>query len=275
MPALRLQPALAGKARPLGRHHRPVRPSRGVCVVHQASSSPQPAPRSLPPSSQPAPPPRPPPPAYADSWPDRAFIALCRLSYGKLAAWQSPRSWTDGEESYRGMVEVSRALMKARPGAAAQREAVIAGFPAVPPWFRRLFPYSKWGAELNARITPAFFTWLVGPAKVESGEVDGGAVQSSTVVIERCRYLETSGCVGMCANLCKAPVQAFFTEELGMPLTMDPDFETLECRMVFGKSPPSLEEDPGLVGAGCLEGCASGRTGASGACWQLGEERVV
>lgn len=26
---------------------------------------------------------------------------------------------------------------------------------------RRAFPYSKWGAEVNARITPAFFTWLV------------------------------------------------------------------------------------------------------------------
>ena len=26
----------------------------------------------------------------------------------------------------------------------------------------------------------------------------------------------------MCVNLCKAPVQTFFTEELGMPLTMKP-----------------------------------------------------
>ena len=31
----------------------------------------------------------------------------------------------------------------------------------VAPWFRRLFPYSRWGAELNVRITPAFFAWLV------------------------------------------------------------------------------------------------------------------
>lgn len=29
----------------------------------------------------------------------------------------------------------------------------------------------------------------------------------------------------MCNNLCKAPVQAFFTEQLGMPLTMNPNFE--------------------------------------------------
>lgn len=34
------------------------------------------------------------------------------------------------------MVEVSRALMKGR-SAAQQRDAVIAGFPQVPAWFRR------------------------------------------------------------------------------------------------------------------------------------------
>ena len=36
------------------------------------------------------------------------------------------------------------------------------------------------------------------------------------------RYLAESGCVGMCVNLCKAPTQEFFTEQLGMPLTMEP-----------------------------------------------------
>lgn len=69
-------------------------------------------------------------------------------------------SWRDGPETFRGMVEVSRALMRGR-SAEQQRDAVIRGFPQVPDWFRRVFPYSKWGAELNARITPAFFTWLV------------------------------------------------------------------------------------------------------------------
>ena len=43
---------------------------------------------------------------------------------------------------------------------------MIAGFPAVPPWFRRAFPYSKWGAELNAAITPAFFSWLARAGRI-------------------------------------------------------------------------------------------------------------
>lgn len=169
------------------------------------------------------------------------------------------------------MVDVSRALMRGRTPAQ-QRDAVIAGFPSVPAWFRKAFPYSKWGAELNARITPAFFSWLVGPASVEEGIVDGGIVQASTVRIEKCRYLDESGCVAMCANLCKAPVQEFFTRELGMPLTMEPDFETKECVMVFGKTPPPIEADPGLVSAACLGECPTRREAGGGACWQLGCE---
>ena len=36
-----------------------------------------------------------------------------RKAYGKLAGWQSERDWRNGPETYMGMVEVSRALMKA------------------------------------------------------------------------------------------------------------------------------------------------------------------
>lgn len=64
---------------------------------------------------------------------------------------------------------------------------MIAGFPEVPAWFRRVFPYTQWGAELNARITPAFFTWLVGPMETVEAAVDGGVVQQSAVKIKRCR----------------------------------------------------------------------------------------
>lgn len=101
----------------------------------------------------------------------------------------------------------------------------------MPPWFRKLFPYSDWGAELNAQITPAFFSWLVGPCTIEEAEIKGAPpstdaggvagvspaakVLKSAVKIEKCRYLETSGCVGMCVNLCKVPTQYFFNTELG------------------------------------------------------------
>jgi hypothetical protein len=67
--------------------------------------------------------------------------------------------------------------------------------------------------------------------------------QRSGVYIEKCRYLEQSGCVGMCINMCKLPTQAFFTQDFGIPLTMTPNFEDLSCEMVFGQVPPPLETE--------------------------------
>lgn len=113
---------------------------------------------------------------------------------------------------------MSRALMRKLPEASRQSAAVVAGFPRVAPWFRRLFPYTARGAELNAGITPAFFGWLVGPAAVKEEKIvdfRGDKVRSA-VRIERCRYLAESGCVGMCVNLCRTPVQKFFGEEMGV-----------------------------------------------------------
>lgn len=73
---------------------------------------------------------------YNDSPTDIAFINMCRRAYANIAGWQSPRGWDDGAETYQGMVEVSRALMRGRTPEQ-QRNAVIAGFPRIPPWFRR------------------------------------------------------------------------------------------------------------------------------------------
>lgn len=152
------------------------------------------------------------------------------------------------------MVEVSHALMRGK-SAAQQAASVIQGFPKVPAWFRNLFPYSDWGAELNAQITPLFFEWLVGPCKVTEVEI-GDKVLKSGVQIEKCRYLETSGCTAMCVNLCKTPTQHFFTTELGMPLTMEPNFQDLSCRMIFGQPPPPKEEDP-VMQQSCFSVCPS------------------
>ena len=120
---------------------------------------------------------------YKDSWTDLAFIALCRRAYGNLAGWQSAKSWRTSE-SYAGMVEVSKALMQRYRTAAEQQHAVIKGFPRIPPTFRwspalavlqllrramrmtgscrrKLFPYTRRGAEVNAQLSLRFFEWLV------------------------------------------------------------------------------------------------------------------
>ena len=61
----------------------------------------------------------------------------------------------------------------------------------------------------------------------------------------------------MCQNLCKVPVQHFFTQELGMPLTMNPNFEDMSCKMIFGQQPPPLDQDEASQQP-CLSDCQMG-----------------
>ena len=56
-------------------------------------------------------------------------------------------------------------------------------------------------------MAAAGFSWLVGESELQVGEVQVGPEQvrsqRSIVHIKKCRYLESSGCVGMCVNMCK------------------------------------------------------------------------
>ena len=75
---------------------------------------------------------------------------------------------------------------------------------------------ARWGAELNARITPAFFTWLVGPMTTVEVDIDG-VKQSSGVHIKRCR----------CAAVQRAGQQASVSSgqsrgDSGQPCTLLP-----------------------------------------------------
>ena len=63
------------------------------------------------------------------------------------------------------------------------------------------------------------------------------------VLLERCRVLEEGGCASVCLNVCKLPTQQFFTEEIGLPVTLEPNYETFECQFVYGRTPPPPELD--------------------------------
>ncbi|KAL7526050.1 hypothetical protein ACHAXR_001290, partial [Thalassiosira sp. AJA248-18] len=112
------------------------------------------------------------------------------------------------------------------------------------PWF-----YAPW---LTSMVTPTFFGFLVGPSypnRRSDGERGG-------LVVEKCKFLQESGCKGLCLHQCKIPAQEFFKEELGLELTVKPNFVTQECQWSFGESPLPPEEDPSFP-TGCLVGCES------------------
>jgi beta-carotene isomerase len=117
-------------------------------------------------------------------------------------------------------VDDCRALLARRTPA--EQRAVVLGVlgtlfvaPRGPAAFRRWFAGRP---GLSARITPPAFRWLVGPAEVNDSP-EGGAAGAG-VLIEKCRFLDESGCKGLCVNMCQQPTQQFFTETLGLPLRM-------------------------------------------------------
>ncbi len=191
----------------------------------------------------------PPKSQYHDNLFDRMFIQLFSR---KMSRAIGQPTQLDG---YDGFVDLSKQIMQGRNAEQQQQLVDVVLKSLIPsPVFtiiRTLFSPSQLTSqlvcELNAWFATKLFVWLVGPCEVRSAEVPTaiGALrpQNSAVYIEKCRYLEESGCVGMCINMCKLPTQKFFTEEFGIPLTMIPNFEDFSCEMIFGQHPPALESE--------------------------------
>lgn len=184
---------------------------------------------------------------YQDNPFDRLFIWLFSRRMAKVSGFRTAL------RGYDGLVDLSKQIMAGR-NAQQQQEAVISILKSLIPapvlWLiRTLFSPTRLVCELNAWFAAALFKWLVGPCEVTTVEVpdEDGTLrqQASGVHIQKCRYLENSRCVGMCVNMCKLPTQTFFTQDFGIPLTMTPNFEDFSCEMVFGQTPPPLEEEAG------------------------------
>ncbi|KAL2934961.1 Beta-carotene isomerase D27 chloroplastic [Bienertia sinuspersici] len=126
----------------------------------------------------------------------------------------------------------------------------------------------------DARVTVITCQWLMGPCSVNSIELRDGSSCQSGVLVERCKYLEESKCVGICVNTCKLPTQVrgknnfqvcintFFKDHMGIPLLMEPNFSDYSCQTFhmhniqfkFGVSPPTPENDSALKEP-CLDSC--------------------
>jgi len=173
--------------------------------------------------------------------------------------------FTSQKEGILGLLEEGREYML-RPGqtAGAQNKMVydvLAGLmtPVMPPIYKTFmtgifgekqygpWPWAPW---LTSFVTPTFFGFLVGPSR-PNRRIDGAL---GGLVVEKCKFLQESGCKGMCMNICKLPAEQFFDQHLGLPLTVTPNFETQECQWSFGEVPVVPEEDK-RIPAGCLTGC--------------------
>lgn len=109
---------------------------------------------------------------------------------------------------------------------------------------------------MNAWATWVAGTWLMGECEINDVEkTDEGTVgENQGLLVKRCRFLEESGCASVCVNSCKIPTQNFFMEDMGLPLTMTPDYETYECQFSFGVT-PSPEQELEAKNTPCLSRC--------------------
>jgi Beta-carotene isomerase D27-like, C-terminal len=178
---------------------------------------------------------------------------------------------TSSKEGILGLVEQGRTFLL-QPGQTpeAQHKMVrdtLAGLmtPFLPPFYR-IFMAGKipgtntqlgpwfYAPFLTSFVTPTFFGFLVGPSypnRRKDGKLGG-------LVVEKCKFLQESGCKGLCLHQCKLPAQQFFQEELGLALTVSPNFVTQECQWSFGEIPFPPAQDPSFP-QGCLAGCESRR----------------
>lgn len=110
---------------------------------------------------------------------------------------------------------------------------------------------------MNAYITKLTTFWLMGESELVDVEVDGGRVgKGQGLLVKRCRYLEEAGCASVCVNTCQVPTQNFFGQNMGLPLTMTPNYDTFECEFAFGRTPPAPEENEALR-VPCFAQCPS------------------
>mgnify|MGYP003683886465 CR=1 FL=1 len=124
----------------------------------------------------------------------------------------------------------------------------------IPEIFNHVAAKRSWAPGALAICTTFFLRFLVGDMNLTQrapGDVRGGGV-----LIRRCKVLEQGGCKGLCVNMCKIPTERYFADRWGTPVTMSPNFETLQCQLSFGVAPPPKEELESLLPAGCLNGCA-------------------
>jgi hypothetical protein len=173
---------------------------------------------------------------------------------------------------YDGVIALSRLLSgresNGEGARSASRRVLRDLFPNWPPgapagrvgllhWFSVLFarPFPGFSAKLNAWVTWWAAQWLMGPCSLQrldaaelAREGAGGLMaipgdgHGQQLLVHRCRYLEVSGCASICVNCCKMPTQDFFNIDMGLPMRMLPDYETLECRFQFGVAPTAADE---------------------------------
>ena len=176
---------------------------------------------------------------------DDIFLSVFRTNLAYYVGVDSNYPKND----YMGLIELSNALNSRysdrRKVQQIAQQTLSSLFPNwLPVYFTIMFakPFPNFSSRMNAWATKMGGTWLMGECEINDIEINGIVHKSQGLLVKRCRFLEESGCASICVNSCKIPTQNFFLEDMGLPLTMTPDYETNECQFSFGQLPNEQDE---------------------------------
>lgn len=232
----------------------------------------------------------------ANSDPFNSFGAFDKLLFQKFSrAVADEIGTTPPASNYAELISMINQLTFSRPADQVNiqsKRMLVALFPVfLLPMYKAIFPrfFPEFSAWMNTWVTHLTTLWLMGPSNISDLEINlmqqdtiKASIQStdnlnvemmnninnSNVVtmkenlltIEKCRFLETAGCIQTCLHACKIPTQNFFLEEMGLPVTLNPNMTDYSCRFEFGKYPIPLELDETLQNLSCLHDCPKTNT---------------
>jgi len=187
---------------------------------------------------------------------DKLFLEVFKHQLCQQVGYESTA------EGYQGIIETTQFLNKQssdRDTIHTKAQATLQSlFPSwLPGAYAALFskPFPEFSARMNAWATWWAGTWLMGECDINDVEFDDGHVgERQGLLVKRCRFLEEAGCASVCVNSCKIPTQNFFAQDMGLPLTMEPNYETFECQFNFGKE-PTVETELAAASVPCLQRC--------------------
>jgi len=202
---------------------------------------------------------------------DRLFLVIFRQKLENITGLSSSYAYDD----YQGLIDITRKLNQQFPQSVVQQRAqqvLISLFPSwMPGSYAQLLstPFPKFSARMNSWATRVAGTWLMGECEIndivllvnrkntdDTNEEVNEIGKNQGLLVKRCRFLEESGCASVCVNSCKIPTQNFFWQNMGLPLTLEPNYDTFECQFSFGKM-PTEETELAAQRTPCLLRCPS------------------
>jgi hypothetical protein len=147
-----------------------------------------------------------------------SFGILDRLLFSRFAESVAGEIQQPAANSYFDLIEQINTLNREYPPSVVHEKGKRMLTKLFPSW---LLPQYKWmfavsfpnlSARMNAWVTHLATNWLMGNSKVIDIQVGGSAglvLKEQGLKIEKCKFLETSGCISTCINTCKIPTQRF------------------------------------------------------------------